>query len=373
MSLFKKTLKWVLFSILGLALLLSAFGYWFISLIPKPDAGNDISLTVIESLPYLSKNKIKYRGRILAVVTSTETMGASGKATGYELTELSRAYYVFLANGFEVDVASPKGGESPVIIDDEDMGVYDFAFLNDPVAQLKTKNTLAMSEVDSSLYSAIYFVGGKGAMYDFPDNSHIQSIVGSYYRSGKVIGAVCHGPAALVNVKLEGGEPLLMGKSVSSFTNKEELFLIPDAKTIFPFLLEDKLIESGANFNEGCMYLENVVIDQNLITGQNPWSTWRLAEAMIKQMGYQPKTRIITPEENAVEILGVYQKKGYESAKKRITEMALNQTEMNRTLLAMHSIVSAMQWNFTKCFQLIGLLSHAKDTLEEVATSRYGL
>lgn len=370
MSLFKKTLKWVLLTTIGLTLLLFAFGYWFIGLIPKQDAQKNASRTVIESLPYLSENKVEYRGKILAIVTSTKTMGTSGKATGYELTELSRAYYVFQANGFEVDVASPEGGEPAVVIDDDDMGVYDFAFLNDPVAQLKSKNTLALSEVDTSQYSAIYFVGGKGAMYDFPDNPHIQAIVKSYFQSGKVIGAVCHGPAALVNVMLDGGRPLLIDKSVCSFTNNEELLLIPDAETIFPFLLQSKLVETGANFKEGAMYLENVVKDQNLITGQNPWSTWRLAEAMIEQMGYQPKARVITPEENAVEILGVFEQAGYASAKKRINEMAEDRMEMDRTLLAMHSIVSAMQWDFTKCIQLIGLVSYAKDVYEEGAPSK---
>ena len=100
-------------------------------------------------------------------------------------------------------------------------------------------------------------------MYDFPNNTHIQSIVSTYYRSGKVIGAVCHGPAALVNVTLEGGGPILKGKSVTSFTNNEELFLIPGAKSIFPFLLEDKLIENEANFIEGTMYLDNVIQDGN--------------------------------------------------------------------------------------------------------------
>lgn len=371
MSRFKKVVKWLLITTLGLAFMLFAFGYWFMSLIPKPSERYDISNSEIQSLPYLSENQIENRGKILAVVTSTETMGSTGKATGYELTELARAYYVFLANGFEVDVASPKGGQPPVIIDDEDMGVYDFAFLNDPVAQQKTENTLAMAKVDTSLYDAIYFVGGKGAMYDFPNNADIQSMVSSYYQSGKVIGAVCHGPAALVNVKLKGGKPLVEGKSVNSFTNKEELFLIPGASTIFPFLLQDKLVESGANFIEGAMYLENVVHDQNLITGQNPWSTWRLAETMILQMGYQPKKRTITPEENTIQVLTIYHRNGYDSARERISEMVMNEIEIDRILLAKHSIVAAMQLDVVRSYRLVKLLSHAKDLLERPGNSKY--
>lgn len=364
MSRFKKSLKWSLVSLLGLVITLFTFGYWFISLIPKPEAHLDLSKTATTSLPYLSENIIPNRGKILTVVTSTDQMGTSGKKTGYELTELSRAYYVFSANGFEVDIASPKGGQPPVIIDDEDMGRFDFAFLNDPLAQKKAKNTLALSQVDPNAYEAVYFVGGKGAMYDFPDNPDIQSIVRTYFESGKVVGAVCHGPAALVNVRLSNGNYLINGKSLSSFTNNEELFLIPEAKSIFPFLLEDQLVKNGAEFIEGSMYLENVVVQQNIVTGQNPWSTWKLAESMIRQMGYEPKKRRISGEENAIKVLGKYQEHGFESAKALISEMVEGEQDMNRTLIAMHGIVSGMQWDIMNTIQLIRLLKYAKNMQE---------
>ena len=201
-------------------------------------------------------------------------------------------------------------------------------------------------------------------MYDFPDNPYIQSIVSEYYQSGKVVGAVCHGPAALVNVTLNSGEQLLKGKSVSSFTNNEELFLIPDAETIFPFLLEDQLVENGANFIEGKLYLENVVHDQNIITGQNPWSTWKLAETMIREMGYEPKNREITGEENAVKVLEKYEELGYKSARVMISEMTESHLEMDRILIAKHSILAAMQWKIGKTIQLIRLLSYAKNKQE---------
>ena len=253
--------------------------------------------------------------KILAVVTSTETMGSSGKSTGYELTELSRTYYVLKANGFEVDVASPLGGKAPVVIDKDDMRIFDYAFLNDSEATRKANNTIALESVNAADYDGIFFVGGKGAMFDFPNNKTIQQIVKNYYQKGKVIGAVCHGPAALVNVTLDNGKPLLENKTVSSFTNKEELLLIPDAETIFPFLLQDKLTAQGAKFNEGTMYLNKVSHDKNLVTGQNPWSTWKFAETMVKQLGYTPKPREITPEENAVKILETYEKYGSKKAK----------------------------------------------------------
>ena len=361
MSRLKKILKWTVGSIRGLVIMLFAFGYWFLSLLPEEETQFDISKTLVLTLPYLSENPVPKRGKILAVVTSANTMGESGKKTGYELTELSRAYYVFLANGFEVDVASPKGGNPPVIIDDEDMGVYDYAFLNDPIAQDKVKNTIPVSNIDATSYEAVYFVGGKGAMYDFPNNKDIQTIVSNYYQSGKVIGAVCHGPAAFVNVTINEGQHILNGKSVSSFTNEEELFLIPDAEDIFPFLLQDKLIACGAIFEEGSMYLEKVTHDENIITGQNPWSTWKVAETMIKQMGYKPKKRVVTSEENAIKVLSRFENKDYEAAKEMISEMADNGLKLNRELLAVHSMVAAMQWDIVKSSRLISLLKHAKD------------
>lgn len=363
MSTLKKITKWFLLPLLSIIIILALFGYWFVSLLPELPS-NEVSKTLPTDLPYLTDDLPPARGKILTVVTSTEVMGSSGKSTGYELTELSRAYLVFQANGFEVDIASPLGGNPPVIIDDEDMGPFDYAFLNDPEAQRKAKNTLPIGEVNPDEYSAIYFVGGKGAMYDFPENEDIQAIVSSYYQSGKVIGAVCHGPAALVNVTLDNGQPLLKNKTISSFTNQEELFLIPDAATIFPFLLEDKIVEQGAKFSEGTMYLENVMKDGNLVTGQNPWSTWTLAETMIEQLGYTPKERLKTPEENAIQILGTLHDKGYSASKKEITAMGEEDLEMNRILLAMHGIVAAMQWELGKSFQLIGLLSHAKSVAE---------
>lgn len=314
-------LKWTLIVFTSLIILLVGFGWWFMNLIPKRDQA--IKNTQIENLSYLSENIQPSKGRILTIVTSTNKMGTSGKSTGYELTELSRAYYVFKANGFEVDVASPKGGEPPVVIDDEDMGEYDFAFLNDSIAQNKVKNSIPVAEINPENYEAVFFAGGKGAMFDFHENKKIQLIIRSLYQSNKVIGAVCHGPAALVNVTLYDNSSLIKNKKISSFTNKEELLLISDAKTIFPFLLQEELEKNGAKFNEGKMYLEQVSHDNNLITGQNPWSTWLVAETMIKQLGYTPKHREITGEENAIKVLNTFEKEGKNEAKKLIDQICI--------------------------------------------------
>nr|WP_298789765.1 type 1 glutamine amidotransferase domain-containing protein [uncultured Allomuricauda sp.] len=357
---FKKyrVLKWTSLFILFLVVAVVCFGFWFKSLLPP--INHDDEVATVKDLPYLSENIVPHRGKILAVVTSTDIMGTSDKSTGYELTELARAYYTFTANGFEVDVASPKGGKPPVVIDDEDMGEFDFAFLNDSIAQHKISHTIPMEDVVADDYEAVFFVGGKGAMFDFPDNKTIQTLVKDYYQSNKVVGAVCHGPAALVNVKLDNGASLLENKTVSGFTNKEELLLISDAESIFPFLLQDKMIEQGANFNEGVMYLDNVSHDSNLITGQNPWSTWHVAEQMVQQLGYTPKYREITAEENTVKVLLAYEKQGKKEAKKMIEDLFSENKPIDRILLAKHSIISVMKGQLGDFPSLISLVSYAK-------------
>ncbi|MCR9249269.1 MAG: type 1 glutamine amidotransferase domain-containing protein [bacterium] len=356
-------LKWSLISLTALIFLVVGFGYWFISLLPE-SISRDYSKTQSSEIPYLAKTVTESRGKILMVVTSTGTMGSTGKATGYELTELSRAYHVFQANGFEIDIASPLGGNPPVVIDDEDMGPYDYAFLNDPEAQSKVKNSIAMKDVIASEYRAVYFAGGKGAMYDFPEDSHIQSLVSNYLEEDKVVGAVCHGPAALVNVKSQEGNSILQGRQVCSFTNSEELFLIPDAEVVFPFLLQTKLEEKGAVFNDGTMYLNNVVQDGNLITGQNPWSTWEMAETMVKQLGYTPKHRDKSGNENAGNVLAIYESEGIDRSKEQIKNLAITSQEFNRTLIAMHSIVEAMQWELGRSIDMIRLVSYSKSQFE---------
>lgn len=358
----KKILKWSLIVVAGFIVLLVGFGWWFMSLLsPANPSAENIQNILPNTLSYLTENPVQKRGKILAVVTSTGSFESTGKKTGYELTELSQAYYVFEANGFEVDIASPQGGEPPMVLDDEDMGTYDYAFLNDTLAQRKLKSTIKMDSVHIVEYEAIYFVGGKGAMFDFPDSKGIQQAIKTSHEQGKVIGAVCHGPAALVNVKLNDGTHFLKGRKVSSFTNREELFLIKDARELFPFLLQDKLSENGALFSEGAMYLENVISDGNLITGQNPWSTWGIAEAIIKQLGYEPKKRQKTDSENAVLILNAYEKNGYKRAKKVIEELHLDEKQLiSRNLIAMHAVVAAMQGDILKVFGIVRLLSHSK-------------
>lgn len=298
-------------------------------------------------LVFLRDGVREQRGRVLAVVTSTATIGTSGKKAGYELTELSRAYYVFRANGYEVEIASPRGGEPPMKLD-EDLDQADHAFLNDPDAQRRLKATLRLSDVDASRYDAVYFVGGKGTMFDFPDNTEIHRIVRTIHARGGVIGAVCHGPAALLNVHLDDGSRLLLGRRVAGFSNDEELFLIENARALFPYLLQDGLRKAGARYVEGPMYLDNTVVDDRLVTGQNPWSTWSVAEAMVRRMGHAPVARPATREEHAVRVLLAYRRQGMAAAE----TLRKTHPDADRRLILMHALVASMRGDLGDAFHL---------------------
>ncbi len=325
-------------------------------LLPDKAHFTQIKATTQQDLSYVTDNVPSYRGKILAVVTSTDKMGEN-KETGYEHTELARAYWVFVANGFEVDFASPKGGKPPVVIDGEDMGAYDYAFLNDESIQERVNNTIALADINPSDYEAVYFVGGKGTMFDFPNNPDVQRIAKTLYQSNKVVSAVCHGPAALVNVELDNGQMLIANKRVSGFTNEEELFLIPNAKEIFPFLLEDKMLEQGAQFEAGTKYMEQVVHDGKLITGQNPWSVWKLAEKVVLELGFEPKLRERTPEEVSIDLLMTYNAQGYDAA---LEELKQQPNSYHRVIIVMHGILAFMEFDLGKGIDIINLADEIK-------------
>lgn len=342
---------------LVLAVIVSAVIYWGSKFSPNTQEFEKLRATQVSDIPYLQNALPATRGKILAVVTSTRILGDTGRLTGYELTELARAYWVFKVNGFEVDIASTAGGEPYALLDDEDMAEYDYAFLNDAIAQFKAKNTLNLSEVNADNYQAVYFVGGKGAMFDFPNNQIISNLVTSFAAQNKVIAAVCHGPAALINVKTENGEWLVSNKKVSAFTNSEELLLISNAEIIFPFLLQTKLQERGANFIAGSDYLEQVSISEKLITGQNPWSVWRTAEETVRLLGYEPLVRTITPEENSVALLKTFSKAGLDVAEETLRN---NEHKYDGRLILMHAFVSFMKWEPQNGFKLMILADSLK-------------
>ena len=188
-------------------------------------------------------------------------------------------------------------------------------------------------------------------MFDFADNADVQRITAAIYEAGGVVGAVCHGPAALVGVEIAGGRKLLQGRRVAGFTNEEELYLIPNARDIFPFLLEDRLRADGADFVGGPLFLEHTIADGRVVTGQNPWSTWSVAEGMIRALGHEPVVRPRSREELAVDLLITYHREGRHAA----SEVLNRGVNADRRLLLMHAFISATRGQWRDAFNIHAL------------------
>ncbi|MBX7194083.1 MAG: type 1 glutamine amidotransferase domain-containing protein [Sandaracinaceae bacterium] len=216
--------------------------------------------------------------KILIVLTSHAELGATKKKTGAYLPELTHPHAVFRAAGFEVDFASVKGGAAPLDgVDRQDP--VNAAFLDDAGLVKRLETTLSPSEVEASAYDAIFYAGGHGTMWDFPEEASLATLAARLYERGGVVGAVCHGPSALVNVTLSSGTPLVAGKEVAAFTNDEERAV--GLTEVVPFLLADALAAKGAVHRPAPNWQKQVIVSERLVTGQNPASARGVAEAMV--------------------------------------------------------------------------------------------
>ena len=216
---------------------------------------------------------------VLVVLTSHAQMGDTGKPTGFFLGELTHPLEVFEKAGVPVELASIQGGEPPVDgLDLEDK--INARYWNNPEFRAKLSATKKLSDLNPADYSAVFFSGGHGTMWDFPDDPSVQKFAREIYGAGAPVGAVCHGPAALVNVKLSDGTFLVAGKEVSAFTNSEEEKV--GLTKVVPFLLATKLEERGAKHPGAPDFQKQVVASGNLVTGQNPASAAGVAEKMVE-------------------------------------------------------------------------------------------
>jgi putative intracellular protease/amidase len=215
--------------------------------------------------------------RILFVVSSANVIGPHNRATGNLLTEVANPYQTFKKQGYDIDVFSVNGGEAPidmVELNDE----LNIAFLNGE-GSAAMKNTKKIDQVSVADYDAVFVPGGLAPVVDMPENTTVQNILSGMYEKGGVVSAVCHGPVALINVKLNDGSYLIDGKNVTGFSIAEEKNY---AKEDVPFELEDALKNRGVKYSAAAPWQAYVVTDGRLVTGQNPASAKGVAESVIK-------------------------------------------------------------------------------------------
>ena len=219
------------------------------------------------------------------ILTSHSAMENTDTQTGVWLGEFTDPYYELLDQGYEITLASPKGGQPPVDPMSkltENLTASNRRFNDDDAARAAFGATLTLSAINPEEYDALFLPGGHGPLWDLATDEICARIILDFYNSGKPVAAVCHGPAALIKAA-ERQPELLDGKRVTAFSNTEEALVMKSDN--IPYKLETRLKELGADFHSALIPMApRVEIDGLLITGQNPLSAGPTAKALIDHL-----------------------------------------------------------------------------------------
>jgi len=222
--------------------------------------------------------------KALLVITSHSELGNTGRKTGFYYEELATPYWKFIDAGYDVDIASIKGGKAPAdpgsIKSTEEQPESVKRFLGDIMSVNKVNTSLSISFIDPAAYSVIFLSGGHGTMWDFAQSKALAHLISRSYEYGAIISSVCHGAAGLLNAKTADGHPLVEHKRINSFTASEEIAVGLDQ--IVPFILETEFKRLGAKYECTENFKPFVVTDGRLVTGQNPASSALVADAVIQ-------------------------------------------------------------------------------------------
>lgn len=229
--------------------------------------------------------------KVLIVLTSHDTLGDTGRKTGFWLEELAAPYYVFKDAGAEITLASPKGGQPPLDPkSDEPTFQTDLTrrFNGDKAAKAQLAETVRLDSINQKDFDTVFYPGGHGPLWDLAEDRNSIELIASFVAVGKPVALVCHAPGVLRHVTKPDGSPFVQGRYVTGFTNSEEEAV--GLTKVVPFLVEDELIGLGAVFSKVKDWGVHTVVDGQLITGQNPASSSEAAEALIAALG-RMKTR----------------------------------------------------------------------------------
>lgn len=222
--------------------------------------------------------------KILVVLTSVEKYPNLNRATGLWLGEAVHFVKKVEAAGYQVDYVSPRGGYTP--IDPHSLALaepVDWEWYQKKEFMNRLGNTLKPGEVNPSEYMAVYYAGGHGVIWDFPENKPLQTISRKIYEGGGYVSSVCHGAAGLLNIKLSDGSPLVKGRQVTGFSNDEER--LAELDKFVPYLTETELVARGAIYKKADKaWAPFAVVDGRVITGQNPASGGAVADLLIAEL-----------------------------------------------------------------------------------------
>ena len=243
-----------------------------------------IAFTAVGTSAVAQKLNKKGMKKVLFVVTSNDKLGDTGEKTGFWSEELAAPYYELLDQGVEITIATPLGGQPPIdpkSADPASATEDTKRFDADKVLQGKLKNTVKLSTINQKDYDAVFYPGGHGPLWDLVEDKNSIALIESFYTHKKPVAFVCHAPAVLKHVKVNG-EFLVKGKKVTGFTNEEEEAV--GLTKVVPFLLEDALTQNGAKFSKIANWQPYAVEDGLLITGQNPASSKLVAGKLLEQL-----------------------------------------------------------------------------------------
>ena len=222
---------------------------------------------------------------ILIVLTSHDTLGSTGRKTGFWLEELAAPYYALKEAGARLVLASPQGGQPPLDPKSNEPAFQTEQtrrFEADAAATAELANTVRLDSVSHDDFDAVFYPGGHGPLWDLAEDAHSIALIESFVAAGKPVALVCHAPGVLRHVKNADGTPLVQGRKVTGFANSEEAAV--ELTDIVPFLVEDELKAKGALYSRGDDWAPYVVVDGLLITGQNPASSEAAANALLARL-----------------------------------------------------------------------------------------
>jgi putative intracellular protease/amidase len=227
---------------------------------------------------------------ILIVLTSHDTLGATGRKTGFWLEELAAPYYAFKDAGATVVLASPAGGQPPLDPKSNEPAFQtDLTrrFEADAAANAQLANTVRLDSVSQEDFDAVFYPGGHGPLWDLAEDADSIGLIEAFIAANKPVALVCHAPGVLRHVRDGNGAPLVQGKQLTGFTNTEEAAV--ELTDIVPFLVEDELKAKGAIFKRGEDWASYIVVDGLLITGQNPASSAAAADTLVQTLAHASK------------------------------------------------------------------------------------
>ncbi|WP_321813508.1 MULTISPECIES: type 1 glutamine amidotransferase domain-containing protein [unclassified Paraburkholderia] len=225
--------------------------------------------------------------RVLHVVTNVAHYADAADPTGLWLSELTHAWHVFAAHGYDQQIVSPKGGESPLEPRALKWPLADASvksWLDDKDYQALLASTARPDQIDPADFNAVYFTGGHAVMWDFPDDAGLQSITRDIYERGGIVSSVCHGYCGLLNTTLSDGTRLVEKRRVTGYSWVEEV-LAGVAKKV-PYNAEEAMKQRGARYEKALLpFVSHVITDGRLVTGQNPQSAKATAKQVAALLG----------------------------------------------------------------------------------------